>query len=205
LWLDAVERLLSGLGFTVVGKLRSARAAVEAVSDSQPELVVTDIETADGPLTGIDVLAAAKDRTIPALVLSASEEPAAMEKAFAAGAAAYVLKSAKPSAFAAATRQALERSVYTAAAGPVGSGAPPAAAEGLLTRRELEVLALAAEGRSNSAIAGTLRITEQTVKLHLSNIYRKLGVGNRTQASRRAHALGLLEGSPSGEVELHVL
>jgi DNA-binding NarL/FixJ family response regulator len=190
----------------VAAKLQSARAAVEVIGDSPPELVVTDVETADGPLTGLDVLAAAQEHTVPAVVLSASEEPEAMEKAFAAGAAAYVLKSAKPSALAAATRQALERSVYTAAPGSAPSAARPVAgAEGLLTRRELEVLGLAAEGRSNSVIARRLRITEQTVKLHLSSIYRKLGVTNRTQASRRAHALGLLEGSPSGEVELHVL
>ena len=49
-----------------------------------------------------------------------------------------------------------------------------------------------AAGASNSAIAAELWITQQTVKFHLSNVYRKLGVANRTQASRYAHVHGLL-------------
>jgi DNA-binding NarL/FixJ family response regulator len=56
-----------------------------------------------------------------------------------------------------------------------------------LTTRELEILRLAAQGHTNSAIARQLWVTEQTVKFHLSNTYRKLGVANRTQASRYAH------------------
>ena len=51
----------------------------------------------------------------------------------------------------------------------------------VLTRRELEILALVAEGKSNSTIARELWVTEQTVKFHLSNIYRKLDVANRTE------------------------
>ena len=59
-----------------------------------------------------------------------------------------------------------------------------------MTRREREILTLVAEGRSNAAIARQLWVTEQTVKFHLSNIYRKLGVANRTAASRWAHEQG---------------
>jgi DNA-binding CsgD family transcriptional regulator len=59
-----------------------------------------------------------------------------------------------------------------------------------LTRREREILALVVEGKSNAAIARQLWVTEQTVKFHLSNIYRKLGVANRTAASRWAHEQG---------------
>ena len=63
-----------------------------------------------------------------------------------------------------------------------------------LTRRELEILRLAAEGFSNAQIAKSLWVTEQTVKFHLSNIYRKVGVGNRTEASRWAQRHGVLPG-----------
>ena len=56
-----------------------------------------------------------------------------------------------------------------------------------LTARELEILRLAAQGHTNSRIASELWVTEQTVKFHLSNTYRKLGVANRTEASRYAH------------------
>ena len=61
-----------------------------------------------------------------------------------------------------------------------------------LTRRELEILRLAAEGHSNSQLARMLWVTEQTVKFHLSNIYRKLNVANRTEASRWAQRNGIL-------------
>jgi DNA-binding CsgD family transcriptional regulator len=55
-----------------------------------------------------------------------------------------------------------------------------------LTRRESEILALISQGLPNAEIARRLWISEQTVKFHLTNIYRKLGVSNRTQASRWA-------------------
>jgi DNA-binding CsgD family transcriptional regulator len=56
-----------------------------------------------------------------------------------------------------------------------------------LTRREREILALVSEGHSNRELARMMWVTEQTVKFHLSNIYRKLDVSNRTEASRWAH------------------
>ena len=63
----------------------------------------------------------------------------------------------------------------------------------MLTKREREILQLVAEGHSNSQLARMLWVTEQTVKFHLSNIYRKLDVANRTEASRWAQIHGLLE------------
>jgi DNA-binding CsgD family transcriptional regulator len=73
----------------------------------------------------------------------------------------------------------------------------PAAHE--LTRRELEILRLVADGHSNGQLAQMLWVTEQTVKFHLSNIYRKLHVANRTEASRWAQLNGLLHTSPQAE------
>jgi DNA-binding NarL/FixJ family response regulator len=61
-----------------------------------------------------------------------------------------------------------------------------------LTRRELEILRLMAEGHSNTDLAKMLWVTEKTVKFHLSNVYRKLGVSNRTEAGRWAQLNGLL-------------
>jgi DNA-binding NarL/FixJ family response regulator len=73
-----------------------------------------------------------------------------------------------------------------------------------LTARELEILQLMAAGATNSGIARQLWVTEQTVKFHLSNTYRKLGVANRTEASHFAHVHGLLDQprSPSVGTEL---
>jgi DNA-binding CsgD family transcriptional regulator len=66
-----------------------------------------------------------------------------------------------------------------------------------LTRRELEILRLVAEGHSNAGLAKMLWVTEQTVKFHLSNIYRKLNVANRTEASRWAQLNGILSDGPA--------
>jgi DNA-binding CsgD family transcriptional regulator len=67
-----------------------------------------------------------------------------------------------------------------------------------LTRRESEILGLVAEGYSNAQLARMLWVTEQTVKFHLSNIYRKLHVANRTEASRWAQVHGLVSRLPQG-------
>ena len=61
-----------------------------------------------------------------------------------------------------------------------------------LTPRELEILALVAEGRSNKAIADALGISDQTVKFHVASIIGKLGASNRTEAVRRAVRSGLI-------------
>jgi DNA-binding NarL/FixJ family response regulator len=83
-----------------------------------------------------------------------------------------------------------------AANGVVFRTPPPAGPEselvGRLTPRELEILALAAEGTGNKQIAQRLWVTEQTVKFHLSNVYRKLDVANRTEATRYAVQHGLV-------------
>ena len=71
-----------------------------------------------------------------------------------------------------------------------------------LTRREHEILKLVAEGYSNSQLAKMLWVTEQTVKFHLSNIYRKLDVANRTEASRWAQVHGLLPARREAEAAL---
>jgi DNA-binding NarL/FixJ family response regulator len=63
---------------------------------------------------------------------------------------------------------------------------------GVLTARELEILGHVAAGLSNGKIASELWVTEQTVKFHLSNVYRKLGLANRTEAAHYAYLNGLV-------------
>jgi DNA-binding CsgD family transcriptional regulator len=66
---------------------------------------------------------------------------------------------------------------------------------GGLTRREVEVLSLVSRGWTNRTVARTLWVTDETVKFHLSNIYRKLGVANRAEASQWAAECGIAEGA----------
>jgi len=189
LWLAAVEGVLTGLDVEVVGATTSPEAALELVDEHDPELFITEIDTSDGEIDGIACLAQARQRNpkLSAIVLSSHTDAGSIESALAAGAAAYVTKTAQREDLALAVRQAFEHTIYLRGRGPARAAETP-----LLTRRELEVLQLVAEGLSNTKIAKGLWVTEQTVKFHLSNIYRKLGVANRTEASRWAHSEGLL-------------
>jgi len=189
LWLAAVERVLSGLNVDVVGKTTSPETALELVDEHQPELMITEIDTGEDAIDGIACLARARERNpkLSAIVLSRYTDPDHIEEALAAGASAYVTKTAQREDLAVAVRQAFEHTIYLRRGRAVST-----AEKSVLTRREREILQLVAEGLSNANIARQLWVTEQTVKFHLSNIYRKLGVANRTEASRWAHRHGLL-------------
>ena len=200
LWLDAVELVLARVGATVSVKTSSGREAIAAVEREHPRLLILELEAAQGEPDGFEVLrrARAAAPSLRAVVLSARHDTGSIDGALAAGAAAYVVKTAHPDDVASAVRQAFDHSVYLAGAPRPTTPEPakPKANErpGGLTRRELEILRLVAEGHSNSQLARTLWVTEQTVKFHLSNIYRKLDVANRTEASRWAQVNGLLSG-----------
>ena len=197
IWLEAVQSILERIGVDVVGTTTDADELLELVSTHHPDVLVTSIELADPDADGVDCIRLASERqaSLRTIVLSAYDDAEHIDAALAAGAMAYVLKTAHPDDFAAAIRQSFEHSVFMA-----GSQPPVAAAETAefagdtrgLTRRELEILRLVAEGHSNAQLAKMLWVTEQTVKFHLSNIYRKLDVSNRTEASRWAQVQGLL-------------
>ena len=202
IWLDAVELVLGRIGATIVLKTSSSSEAVSAIERSQPRLLTLELDTPPGEPDSFEVMR--RSRTLApslrAIVLSRHNDPAHIDAALAAGAAAYIVKTAHPDDVASAVRQAFDHSVYLPGAPRVGElparkHAQPAgpARPGGLTRRELEILRLVAEGHSNSQLARMLWVTEQTVKFHLSNIYRKLDVANRTEASRWAQVNGLLD------------
>lgn len=195
LWLDSVEKVLARANVEVVGRVTSSRMALDLLLELKPELLVTGVAMPEGDPDGIALVRESRERVprLKAIILSMYDDAQHIEAAFAAGAVAYVLKSAHPDDLTSAVRQAFEHSVYMAGALPpppvahLASAGTPA-----LTRRELEILQLVAEGHSNAELARMLWVTEQTIKFHLSNIYRKLQVGNRTEASRWAQLRGLL-------------
>ena len=194
LWLDALERLLDRVGVTVVGRTTSTEKALRLVEEAHPSLVIAEYEAfGEGEQRQIALRQATKGSPDSQFViLSTTDDAEQIEAAFAAGAAVFCLKTAEPDDLASAIRQAFGSSIYYAAASrPRLAEAAPAATIGL-TKREVEILRLVAEGHSNSQLAKMLWVTEQTVKFHLSNIYRKLDVANRTEASRWAQVHGLL-------------
>jgi DNA-binding NarL/FixJ family response regulator len=198
LWLDAVEKILTQLAIGTVERLSNPAEAPALVERIRPDLLVIDIEAngVEGALSvGLASLRECCERLpgLRAIVFTNSNEPEAVEEAFAAGAAAYVIKTAGHQDFASAIRQTFEQSIHFAnapAQDPVGPTRP--ADDPGLTRREIEILRLVANGLTNGEVARSLYVTEQTVKFHLSNIYRKLGVANRTEASRWAQLQGIL-------------
>jgi len=197
LWLEAMGNLLDRLGMSVVGAVRSAKDALAAIEQFEPDVFVLDVELggqSDEMLACIRS-ARALDAGLKVVALGSEARINEVEAAFGAGASVYCVKSAKPEDLASAIRQAFDRSIYVALAERVPAATMVnATADGGadLTRRELEILQLDAEGYSNSQLAKMLWVTEQTVKFHLSNIYRKLDVANRTEASRWAQLHGIL-------------
>jgi DNA-binding NarL/FixJ family response regulator len=202
LWLDAVENVLAKNAVTVVGRTSNAERALALCEELRPGILVA--EPAAG---GIACIREACGRVpgLKAIALGSSDDPTQVQAAFAAGAVAYVVKTAHSDDVGVAIRQTFSPSLFLPGVAPAPSGNGAAVAAGahpaveMLTKREREILQLVAEGHSNSQLARMLWVTEQTVKFHLSNIYRKLDVANRTEASRWAQLHGLLEPRSSAE------
>jgi DNA-binding NarL/FixJ family response regulator len=201
LWVDAVERVLDGIGIRTAAKASFPEEAFAAVEEHNPHVFIAELASAGDRLGGMACVKRVRENLprIRVVILSAFEDPHSVQAALDAGAAAYVVKTAHPDDLATAIRQAFDPSVYLAG-GKIGRRSVLREAGGGngtdLTRRELEILRLVAQGHSNGELATMLWITEQTIKFHLSNIYRKLDVGNRTEASRWAQVHGLLDGAP---------
>jgi DNA-binding NarL/FixJ family response regulator len=196
LWLDAVEPVVTKIGVEVVARSTSAAEAQGLVEQLRPTVLVTGLDMPAGELDGIALIRRAREAVpeLKVIVLSMHHDPVHIDAALGAGAVAYVVKTAQADDIASAIRQAFSHSIYLAGARPAAAveTAPSASAAAELTRREVEILQLVAEGHSNAQLARKLWVTEQTVKFHLSNIYRKLDVANRTEASRWAQLNGLL-------------
>jgi DNA-binding NarL/FixJ family response regulator len=203
MWLDAVEQVLRRIAIHVVGKATSTSEALSMVEEHSPDLLITELESLPGNLSGLALIERARvaQPSVRSIVLSMHADSQVIDAALAAGASAYVVKTAHPEDLASAVRQAFSHSVYLAGRRipepAVAAEKPKVDDSPGLTRRELEILQLVAEGHSNAQLARMLWVTEQTVKFHLSNIYRKLDVANRTEASRWAQRNGLLQDTPT--------
>jgi len=144
-----------------------------------------------------------ENEAITVLVLTVRMDSEWLDQVFEAGASGAISKAIQPVALSTLVRETLDGHVIHVGSRPA-SGTKQArlrahavAVEDCpLTTREIEILQLVAAGSANGEIARRLWVTEQTVKFHLSNIYRKLEVGNRTQASHYAHVNGLVPEDP---------
>jgi DNA-binding NarL/FixJ family response regulator len=176
-------------GFDVVGFFDGRISVRGALIELQPDVVlVDDMQEPQNALARLrEVAAEAPDAK--ALLLTLRMDAEWQDEAFEAGAHAIVSKAVHPVALGTLLREitlgnVVHRFQRTRAAETT---------ECPLTGRELEILRLVAEGQTNGRIARQLWVTEQTVKFHLSNTYRKLGVANRTEASRYAYMNDLVD------------
>ena len=194
-WLEAVELVLEQAGVEVIVRTTSVDHALAAIAEREPSLLVTETRVNGSPEDGIECVRQAR-KLVPSLksvVLSSEADEARAAQALDAGALAYLVKPARPADLPAAVRRAFGGPIYLSrarASGEVGKTLPPRGGEPRLTRREPEILRLAMEGLTNGELARILWVTEPTVKFHLSNIYRKLGVANRAEATRWAREHG---------------
>src|SRR5262245_42168895 len=196
LWLSALEKILLHAGVTPVAKATSTSEALTLLDEHRPDLFVLDVDMNGCRPDGLTCLRDALTRHsgLNAIVVSASDNAEQIDAALSSGAVAYVLKRAEPEDLASAVRQVFARSLYLASSGAFQRIPNPEAIEAVgLTQREREILELVSEGNTNGDVARILWVTEQTVKFHLANIFRKLDVTNRTQASRWAHTHGLVQ------------
>jgi DNA-binding NarL/FixJ family response regulator len=131
----------------------------------------------------------AAEPAVKAVLLTASEDRGAIEEAIQAGASGYVLKSVSAVDVPAVVRQVAAG--YTMFHEPSAESSAEDAERPALTAREATILAAVAGGKTTKAISAELWVSEHTVKFHLTNIYRKLGVRNRSGAVRYAYEHGL--------------
>jgi len=182
-------------GIDVVGEAYSGEEVLPLVRQTNPDVVLLDLRMpkVDG-LACLDMLRK-NHPDVKVVIFSATTTADDIDSALRHGASAYILKTVNPLDLAAVLRQAVEKTVYCAP--PKADIAKPDD-QSDLTDRERMILSAVMRGLPNKAISKELWVTEQTVKFHLSNIYRKLGVPNRTAAARFAQQHSLIE-IPAGE------
>ena len=192
----AAEVIRRGLRYAptcrVLGFVGARRPCGESVAQASPDIVVFDDSSEHGAVIARIREARAAAPEAKLVRLTANMSPGVLAEASSAGVHAAIAKTAQPHSVGMLVCEIAAGNVFHAFARPEKVAESGSAADELTTR-ELEILRLMAAGSSNGRIAAQLWVAEQTVKFHLSNIYRKLGVANRTQASHFAHVHGLLE------------
>lgn len=187
---EGLRSALTLAGFSVVGEAASKNEAIAQIAHKSPKVIIVDLHLPDG--SGLEIVGWARkiSQEIGIVVLTLSGSDEHLLAALQAGASAYVLKSAPLSEVLAAVRHATDSPLTFSGQGL--SQAISRKRENFgLTPRELEVLALLSKSETSAKIAAELFVSEATVKTHLSAIYRKLSVSNRTQAVVAALKYGL--------------
>jgi len=181
----------------VVGEARSGPEVISLIDRRSPAIVLMDLLMPG--VSGIALITAIRERRpeIKIVILSACDDRPTIDAALRAGADAYAVKTADGVEIASLLRHVCCRTVFLAPSYPRSSGpskdrhvrsakSSERSQSPGLTDRERSILAAVSSGMTTAAISRKLWISEHTVKFHLTNIYRKLGVSNRAGAVRYA-------------------
>lgn len=193
---QAVREIAPAAALSETADLESTRAALAAHPDT--DLLLLDLHMPGSH--GLVGLAAVRAEfpAVAVAMISAHDDPATIRRALDHGAAGFISKSADLDELKRAIACVLDCRTYVP---PARSASLPASGEAAdrdlarrlaaLTPQQFRVLALVAEGRLNKQIADALGVQERTVKAHLSSIFERLGVRNRTQAGVMLRSLAL--------------
>jgi DNA-binding NarL/FixJ family response regulator len=185
IWEHALGWLASSSGLDVVGRGHDVHRMPELVERFDPEVMLIESSVVDSADLYKRLKQVHKARpSIRSIVVCAFEEAAYRDAALAGGATRVVSRES-----AADLLKAIE---FVRAFGDDWPSNRPR-----LTRRELEILRLVARGWTNRQVAQMIWVTDQTVKYHLANVYRKLGVGSRAEAAEWAVRSGLTNRTPA--------
>jgi DNA-binding NarL/FixJ family response regulator len=198
--LQGLQRLFEREGeFEVLRSCAGGEEALDAIRSNRPDVLVLDLKMQD--CHGLDVLRTlkAEHRECRTVILTAAMRDDEIANAIELGVAGIVMKEAPPAALVDCVRavhqgkRSIDRDILDRASAdvrkkpPLGTPGPTA-----LTPRELEIVRLVAQGLRNKELANRLSITEGTVKIHLHNIYDKLGVDGRLELVLCAQQRGLV-------------
>ncbi len=189
--LGLTDSLRDELGIDVIGQAASGQEAIEQFMELQPDVMLLDLRLPD--MRGDEVLSELSHRgqSFRCVILSANDSEEDIYRCTQAGATSYLSKS-------------VERSDLIAAIGEVAQGGtyfPPEMLRKLrlrseradLTPRELQTLEHLAGGMSNKEIAVEMAISQATVKVHITHVFEKLHVSDRTQAVAAAIQRGMIQ------------
>lgn len=180
--------------FTVVGEAGDGEEALRAIEETRPDVVLLDLKMPGLDGQGVLERLGTTGDGPRILVLTSATDAERVPNAISAGAAGFVYKDIDPDALASAIRTVHAGQLLLS---PVamrglmnGSGAAPSAPS--LTPRESQVLGLIAKGQTNRQISRALGVSEKTVKTHVTNLLRRIGAADRTQAALWAvrHGIG---------------
>jgi DNA-binding NarL/FixJ family response regulator len=192
---EGIRAELARNGAEIVAEAVTAAEAIAAAVEHRPDVVVLDFKLPDASAPELCQTLTDRFPSTPIIVLSEHGDEASVAAAVECGARAYLLKDADDLDLSRAVERVLSgESVIDPRAAAALIDSRRASGATTLSRQELNVLRLVAEGLTNPEIGTRLYLSRHTVKEYLSHAMRKLEVGNRIEAVRRATELGLIEG-----------